>query len=85
MTTAPQRRRRGLSAQAADTAVDQACRQLRLPTVRGLFGDMVVTAEKEQLTYQGFLAELLLARTSTRPRSTRWPNATGCAKANPCA
>jgi hypothetical protein len=62
--SAPQRRRRGLSAQAADTAVDQACRQLRLPSVRGLFGDMVVTAEKEQLTCQGFW------------RSCCWPSAT---------
>ncbi|MDT5301364.1 MAG: hypothetical protein QOG79_4606 [Mycobacterium sp.] len=77
--TAPQRRRRGLSAQAADTAVDQACRQLRLPTVRGLFGDMVVTAEKEQLTYQGFLAELLLAECDdrTRRRSVRRVKAAG--------
>jgi len=77
--SAPQRRRRGLSAQAADTAVDQACRQLRLPTVRGLFGDMVVTAEKEQLTYQGFLAELLLAECDdrTRRRSVRRVKAAG--------
>jgi hypothetical protein len=66
--TAPQRRRRGLSAQAADTAVDRACRQLRRPSVRGLFGDMVVTAEKELLTCQGFLAELLLAECDDRIR-----------------
>lgn len=65
---APIRRRRGLSAQAADAAVDQACRQLRLPSVRGLFADMVATAEKEQLTYQGFLAELLLAECDDRAR-----------------
>ena len=65
---APGRRRRGLSAQAADAAVDQACRQLRLPSVRTLFADMVTTAEKEQLTYQGFLAELLLAECDDRAR-----------------
>jgi DNA replication protein DnaC len=65
---APSRRRRGLSAQAADAAVDQACRQLRLPSVRTLFADMVSTAEKEQLTYQGFLAELLLAECDDRAR-----------------
>ena len=65
---APTRRRRGLSAQAADAAVDQACRQLRLPSVRTLFADMVTTAEKEQLTYQGFLAELLLAECDDRAR-----------------
>lgn len=66
--TAPMRRRRGPTAQAADAAVDQACRQLRLPSVRGLFADMVGTAEKEQLTYQGFLAELLLAECDDRAR-----------------
>ena len=77
--TASQRRRRGLSVQAADTAVDQACRQLRLPTVREQFGDMVVTAQKEQLTYQGFLAELLLAECDdrTRRRSVRRVKAAG--------
>jgi DNA replication protein DnaC len=53
---------------AADAAVDQACRQLRLPSVRTLFADMVSTAEKEQLTYQGFLAELLLAECDDRAR-----------------
>lgn len=75
----PLRRRRGLTAQAADTAVDQACRQLRLPTVRGLFADVVATAEKEQLTYQGFLAELLLAECDerTRRRSIRRVKAAG--------
>jgi DNA replication protein DnaC len=36
--------------------------------VRGLFADMVATAEKEQLTYQGFLAELLLAECDDRAR-----------------
>lgn len=33
-----------------------------------LFADMVTTAEKEQLTYQGFLAELLLAECDDRAR-----------------
>ncbi|KAA0015980.1 AAA family ATPase [Antrihabitans cavernicola] len=77
--TVPMRRRRGLTAQAADAAVDQACRQLRLPSVRGLFPDMVITAEKEQLTYQGFLAELLLAECDdrTRRRSIRRVKAAG--------
>lgn len=39
----------------------------------------VVTAEKEQLTYQGFLAELLLAECDdrTRRRSVRRVNAAG--------
>ncbi|MBJ8340858.1 IS21-like element helper ATPase IstB [Antrihabitans sp. YC3-6] len=62
------RRRRGLTEQAAAAAIDTACRQLRLPTVRGLVTDMVVVAEKEQLTYQGFLAELLLGECDDRAR-----------------
>ena len=77
--TAPIRRRRGLTEQAASAAIDTACRQLRLPTVRGLVTDMVTTAEKEQLTYQGFLAELLLAECDdrTRRRSIRRVKAAG--------
>ncbi len=64
----PMRRRRGLTEQAAATAIDQACRQLRLPTVRGLVPDLAVVAEKEQLTYQGFLAGLLLSECDDRNR-----------------
>ncbi len=67
MTTAL-RRRRGLTEQAAAAAIDQACRQLRLPTVRGLVEDMLTVANKEQLTYEGFLAELLLAECDDRDR-----------------
>jgi len=43
-------------------AIDQACRSLRLPSIRTL----VPVAEKEQLSYQGFLAELLLAEVDDR-------------------
>lgn len=77
--TTPLRRRRGLTDQAADTAVDQACRQLRLPTVRALVAEMVLAAQKEQLTYQGFLAELLLSECDdrTRRRSIRRVKAAG--------
>lgn len=32
------RRRRGLTEEAALAAVDQACRRLRLPTIRGVTG-----------------------------------------------
>jgi len=64
----PTRRRRGLTEPAAVAAIDQACRQLRLPTVRGLVTDLAVVAEKEQLTYNGFLAELLLSECDDRNR-----------------
>lgn len=62
------RRRRGMSEEAAETAVDQACRALRLPTIRTRVEEMLVAAEKEQLTYRGFLAELLLAECDDRAR-----------------
>ena len=95
------RRRRGLTEQAAVAAVDQACRRLRLPTIRAVLDEALTVAGKEQLTYQGFLAELLLAecdgtngsgisistrtRTSTPPPSTPWPPGNGSAKGNPSA
>lgn len=66
--TAPFRRRRGMTEEAAEAAVDQACRVLRLPTIRGQVGDALIAAEKEQLSYRGFLAELLLAECDDRSR-----------------
>ncbi|NHU49668.1 ATP-binding protein, partial [Rhodococcus sp. A14] len=62
------RRRRGLTPEAAATAIEQACRDLRLPTVRTRFEDMLTVAHKEQLTYEGFLADLLLAECDDRAR-----------------
>lgn len=62
------RHRQGLTEQAAQAAIDQACRRLRLPTIRAVVDDAVTAATKEQLTYQGFLAELLLAEVDDRDR-----------------
>jgi DNA replication protein DnaC len=62
------RRRRGLTEQAAVAAVDQACRRLRLPTIRSVLDEALTVAGKEQLSYQGFLAELLLAECDDRDR-----------------
>jgi DNA replication protein DnaC len=62
------RRRRAMTEQAADAAVDQACRSLRLPTIRSRFTEIADAAEREQLTYRGFLAELLLAECDDRDR-----------------
>ena len=42
--------RRGLTEQAAEAAVDQACRALRLPTLRARFVDAADAAERQQLT-----------------------------------
>jgi DNA replication protein DnaC len=62
------RRQRGMTPQAAQAAVDSACRRLRLPTVRAVIDEAVKVAEREQLTYHGFLAELLLAECDDRDR-----------------
>jgi IstB-like ATP binding protein len=65
MTTKP---RRGLTEQAADAAVDQACRMLHLPTLRAQFPDLADAAAREQMSYRGFLAEMLMAECDDRAR-----------------
>lgn len=60
--------RRRMSEQAAEAAVDQACRVLRLPTIRTQFGDLAVKAGNDQMSYLVFLAELLLAECDDRAR-----------------
>jgi DNA replication protein DnaC len=57
-----------MTEQAATAAIDQACRRLRLPTIRALVEEATTVAAKEQLTYAGFLAELLLAECDDRDR-----------------
>ena len=44
---------------AADAAIDQACRILRLPTIRGRHGEIAAAASRQQASYKGFLVELL--------------------------
>lgn len=61
-------RHRGLTEQAADAAVDSACRMLRLPSIRTQFGDLAEAAARDQMTYKGFLAELLMAECDDRNR-----------------
>ena len=61
-------RTRGLTEQAADAAIDTACRSLRLPTIRAQFTAAADAAEREQLTYRGFLAELMMAECEDRDR-----------------
>jgi DNA replication protein DnaC len=60
--------RRGLTEQAADAAVDQACRMLRLPTIRAQFPELADAAAREQMSYRGYLAELLMAECDDRAR-----------------
>ncbi|MDQ1042547.1 hypothetical protein QFZ76_000783 [Streptomyces sp. V4I2] len=59
------KRHRGLTEQAADIAVDQAFRMLRLPTIRAQFPELAEAAARDHMSYRGFLAELL-----------RWPSET---------
>jgi DNA replication protein DnaC len=61
-------RQRGLTEQAADAAIDSACRLLRLPSIRNEFSDIAERALKDQMSYRGFLAELLMAECDDRAR-----------------
>jgi DNA replication protein DnaC len=60
--------RRGVTEQAAAAAIEQACRMLRLPAIRGRFTEIAAAAEREQLSYLGFLAELVMAECDDRDR-----------------
>ena len=48
-----------LTETAADAAIEQACRILRLPTIRGRFADIAASATRQQASYKSFLVELL--------------------------
>jgi DNA replication protein DnaC len=82
MTHTPPRQRRRrphMTEQAATAAIDQACRTLRLPTIRSHVDDTVDAAEHDQLSYRGFLAELFCAECDDREqrRSARRVKAAG--------
>lgn len=62
------RRQRSMSEEAAQAAVEQACRRLHLPTMRAVMEEAIKVAEREQLSYTGFLAEVLLAECDDRDR-----------------
>jgi len=49
-------RRRNVTEQAAAAAIEQGCRMLRLTTIRDRFAEIGAAAEREQLTYLGFLS-----------------------------
>ena len=42
-----------------DAAIDEACRDLRLPALRERFVELAATARREQSTYKQFLLDLL--------------------------
>lgn len=59
-------RRPTVTEQAATAAIEQGCRILRLPTIRDRFTEIAAAAEREQLTYLGFLSELVIAECDDR-------------------
>jgi DNA replication protein DnaC len=59
---------RALTESAADAAIETSCRVLHLPTVRAQFPELITRAERDQLSYRGLLAELLMAECEERDR-----------------
>ena len=57
--------RRGVTEQAA---IDSGTRVLRLPTIRDRFEDIAAAAQREQLSYLGFLAELVMVECDDRDK-----------------
>jgi DNA replication protein DnaC len=66
-------RRDQLTDAAADAAIEQACRILRLPTIRERYHDLAAAAARQQAGYKGFLVELLSVECDEREerRKTR--------------
>jgi DNA replication protein DnaC len=60
--------RRGVTEQAAIAAIDSGTRVLRLPTIRDRFEDIAAAAQREQLSYLGFLAELVMVECDDRDK-----------------
>jgi DNA replication protein DnaC len=61
-------RKGGVTEQAATAAIESGCRMLRLPTIRERFGEIAGAAEREQLTYLGYLAERVMAECDDRDK-----------------
>jgi DNA replication protein DnaC len=70
-TRPPAPRRGELTEQAADAAIDQACRILRLPTIRDRFTDLAAAATRQQASYKTFLVELLSVECDDREARRR--------------
>ncbi|MFJ2154394.1 IS21-like element helper ATPase IstB [Streptomyces microflavus] len=52
--------------EAVDTAIDEACRTLHLPTIRSRVQDMASEAMRQRSSYKDFLADLLEAECAER-------------------
>jgi DNA replication protein DnaC len=60
-----------LTEEAADLAIESACRTLRLPTVRDVAGTLADAAARDRRTYRSFLAEVLDAEVEDREERRR--------------
>lgn len=60
-----------LTEQAAEIAIDAACRALRLPTVRTEAGALAEGAVRDRLTHRAYLAEVLTAELDERDSRRR--------------
>jgi DNA replication protein DnaC len=60
-----------LTEQAAGLAIDDACRALRLPTVRSQHGQLAEAAVRDRSSHRAFLAELLGAEVEERDARRR--------------
>jgi DNA replication protein DnaC len=60
-----------LTEQAAALAIDDACRVLRLPTVRAQHGELAEAAARDRQSHRGFLAEVLGAEIEERDARRR--------------
>lgn len=63
-----EQRGRGMTDPAAHSAITGACKVLRMPTLNQRYAELAVSAEKQQLSYLGYLAELLLTECDERDR-----------------
>jgi DNA replication protein DnaC len=61
----------GLTEQAASLAIDGACRELRLPTVRAQHAALAEAAARDRLSHRAFLAEALGAEVEERDARRR--------------
>jgi DNA replication protein DnaC len=61
----------GLTEQAAALAIDGACRELRLPTVRDQHAALAEAATRDRLSHRAFLAEILAAEVEERDARRR--------------
>jgi DNA replication protein DnaC len=60
-----------LTEEAADLAIESACRTLRLPTVRDVAGGLADGAARDRRTYRSYLAEVLDAEVEDREERRR--------------